>query len=50
MWAQYCKGVASNMARKKDYLLKRQAKDYAGASSIHGLAYIAEDGRPKLES
>ncbi len=34
---------------KKDYLLKRQAKAYAGASTIHGLTYIAEDGRPNTE-
>ena len=34
---------------QKDFLLKRQAKGYAGASSIHGLGYIAEDGRPRTE-
>lgn len=32
-----------------DTLLKRQAKGYAGNSTIHGLTYIAEDGRPISE-
>ena len=45
----------SKMARKekekkKDYLLKRQAKDYAKASTIHGLVYIAEEHRPIFET
>ncbi len=35
--------------KDKDFLLKRQAKDYAGASSIHGLGYLAEEGRPQFE-
>ncbi len=33
----------------KDFLLKRQAKAYARKASIHGLTYIAEDGRPNVE-
>jgi len=42
---------ANRMARKKkeSTLMGRQAKDYAGASTIHGLTYIAEEGRPRVE-
>ncbi len=39
----------SSSNKKQDFLLKRQAKAYAGSSSIHGLGYIAEDGRPIYE-
>ncbi len=34
---------------EEDVLLKRQAKGYARNSTIHGLAYIAEDARPISE-
>ena len=33
----------------KDFLLKRQAKAYARKSTIHGLNYVAEPGRPSSE-
>eukprot|EP00094_Tigriopus_californicus_P002100 TCALIF_02024-PA protein Name:"Similar to Nach Sodium channel protein Nach (Drosophila melanogaster)" AED:0.08 eAED:0.09 QI:38/0.85/0.37/1/0.28/0.5/8/0/589 len=42
--------AAMYQAPKKDLLLKRQAKEYCGAASIHGLTYIAEEGRPIWEN
>ncbi len=35
--------------RQKDFLLKRQAKDYASNATIHGLGYLAENKRPASE-
>ncbi len=35
--------------KSKEFLLKKQAKDYANNSTIHGLNYIAEHGRPISE-
>ena len=29
--------------------LRRQARDYAGATSIHGFAYLGEEGRSFIE-
>lgn len=34
---------------QEDFLLKRTAKGYFGASSVHGLSYIAEAGRHYTE-
>lgn len=38
-----------NANGEEDTLLKKQAKGYASNSTIHGLTYIAEDGRPISE-
>ncbi len=41
--------MTAKKEKEKDFLLKRQAKDYTGHSTIHGLAYLSEDGRPSSE-
>jgi hypothetical protein len=38
-----------NMKEEKGSVLGRQAKSYCNSCSIHGLTYIAEDGRPISE-
>ncbi len=35
--------------KKEDFMLKRQAKEYTGNATIHGLAYLSEEGRPSSE-
>ncbi len=35
--------------KEEDGLLKKQGRGYAASSTIHGLTYIAEEGRPYTE-
>ncbi len=38
-----------NASPQEESQLRRQFKDYASNSTIHGLAYMAEPGRPLSE-